>query len=103
MSEEEKKEEVKKEVEVKEEVKEEPKEDNSTIERANKAAERLEAATKAAAEIADKQEKILVEMKLGGKTEAGEPNKKVELSPEEYAEKVLKGEVNPLDVSDESK
>ena len=62
------------------------------IEAYNKAAERLENANKEAREIQKR-------MELGGNSDAGEiPEKEIPMTPEEYSQKVLSGEINPLEV-----
>ena len=67
------------------------------IDAANKAAERLEKANEEQKEILKKQEMLMAKNALGGKSEAGDtPQKKKELTPEEYSDAVLRGEVNPL-------
>ena len=59
------------------------------IDRANEAAVRMEDANKEKKELLDREERMKVEERLGGQTEAGE-QKKVE-TPEDYAEKILAG------------
>ena len=67
------------------------------IERANEAAERLEEANKKQEELLRRQEELAAETALGGRANAGMiPPKPAELTPQEYAEKVRAGEVNPL-------
>lgn len=69
----------------------------ATIDKANEAAERLERANKKKEELLLREEKLEVNRRLGGTSEAGATKlKKKELSPEEYADLVMKGEVNPL-------
>ena len=75
-----------------------PEEDSSSsmIDKANAAADRIEAANKEARELIQRGEAAQVETALGGTASAGKPVKKtkpVELTPEEYADKVLAGEV----------
>lgn len=67
------------------------------IDDTNLAAKRLEEATKAAEAERVKAEENYAKMKLGGGSMAGQqmPEAKKE-TPEEYHEKFLKGEVNPL-------
>lgn len=60
------------------------------ISKANAAAARQEEANKVHEALIAKQEAMLVEKTLGGKTEAGTGNK--EETPEEYAKKVMAGE-----------
>ena len=68
------------------------------IDRANDAAERLENANARKAELLEKEEKLLIERKLGGESEAGaQPVKPKEDTPEEYAEKVMANEVETKD------
>ena len=93
MTEEEKKEEPKE-----EEKKEEPVTPEETtpqastlVDDANLAAARLERANKEQAKLLARQEALKVEQTLGGKAEAGPV--KTELSDEEYAKKVLAGEL----------
>lgn len=67
----------------KSEEKEIPEADESVVERdlikeANETAERLEAANKEHAKLLEKQEKLAIEAKLGGKAEAGMPSKEEE-------------------------
>jgi len=67
------------------------------LERADKVAERLEAAIKINEEQIKRQEELSARLRLGGETEGFVQTKKpAELTPEQYAEKVLKGEANPL-------
>jgi len=68
-----------------------------TIDEANKAAERMEQATKTQKEENDRLEALQAKQILSGRAEAGqiaEPPKK--LTDTEYAEALEKGEVNPL-------
>ena len=65
---------------------------------ANTAAERLEAANKEKERLLKRDEDLEVRKRLGGHTlgiPQPEPVKKVD-TPEEYATKVLNGEINPL-------
>ena len=62
------------------------------IDKANEAAARLERANVEHAKLIQKQEALQVEKTLGGKAEAGQPPK--EETPEEYAKKVMAGEVD---------
>ncbi len=59
---------------------EDPKEDNSLIDDLNKATERMEEATKERNKTIEKEENLIVEKRLGGKSDAGEP------TPEEKKE-----------------
>ena len=81
-----------------EEVKE-TNENSSTdlIDKAKEQADRLEAANKKQEELLDRQEQILAKQALGGRSEAGQRTpEQVKLSDEEYAQKVMNGEANPL-------
>lgn len=86
-------EEDKKEPEEKQEETEEKEEGNELLEKAEAVAKRLETANK------EKEELLRVEQQLraSGVTEAGtqKPEAKPE-TPEEYADKVRRGEANPL-------
>ena len=77
--------------------KEEPKVEEEVIndiDRANVAAERLEAANKEKARLLVIEEKLAVQKALGGDSEAGaQTPKKKEETPEEYAKRMLKGDV----------
>ena len=69
------------------------------VDKANIAAERLEAANKKQEEILQRQEEFAAKQLLSGRTDAGDrPVKKEPLSDKEYSDKVMKGEVNPLGV-----
>jgi len=96
-----------------EEKKEEPKEEhttdnsgervqsetNSLLDRANETAQRLEEANKKTEELLNRQEQLMAKEALGGRSEAGKGSiKKEEISDEEFANKVLKGEINPLGI-----
>lgn len=83
---------------VKEEVKEEAKSETTPlIEQANATAERIEAANKKQEELLNRQEEILARQALGGRSDAGETaQEKTVITPQEIAQKVLKGEINPL-------
>lgn len=65
----------------------------SVIQSANAAAERAEAAVQAIQEQADRLEALQVAARLGGNTQAGQPNEPAEESAKEYADKVLRGEL----------
>jgi hypothetical protein len=65
-------------------------ESNSLIEQANNAAERLEAANKRSEELVKRNEQIVAEMRLGGRTFAGQANTK---TPEQEAEEIMNAEV----------
>jgi len=60
---------------------------------ANLAAERLEAANREKERLLIREEALRVEQTLGGKADAGEPAK-TEETPEEYAKKLMSGELN---------
>ena len=64
------------------------------VEGANLAAERMEAANAKAEELVARQEEAAAKMILGGQAEAGQAHvKPEEISDEEYANQVMKGEV----------
>ncbi len=83
----------------KEEEKETKTEKPSMIQDAENAAERLEKANAEKKELLDREEKILAERKLGGKSNYGETEKKKDPldDPVEYAKAIERGEVNPLE------
>lgn len=64
------------------------------IDKANSAAKRLESANEQTKALLDRQEQLAARSALGGVSEAGEVKKEVEISPQEYAQKVLRGELN---------
>lgn len=65
------------------------------IDKANKAAERLERATEKKQEVLDKEEALMTRQALSGRASAGNQEEKPpEISNKEYAEKVLSGELN---------
>ena len=67
------------------------------IERANKAAERMEKANEKHEELLEIQKDDAAVKALGGRAEAGtEPEKPKKLTDTEYAEALQRGEVNPL-------
>jgi len=67
------------------------------VDNAYDAAERLEEANEKQEELLERQEALFAKQLLSGKAEAGQkPQAPKELSDEEYAEKVLTGEINPL-------
>lgn len=67
------------------------------ISRAADAAKRLEEANIATEELVRRQEELAARNLLGGKSQAGETKEEEkELSPREYADKIFKGEINPL-------
>ena len=62
------------------------------IDDANLAAKRLEDANKVKAELLEKEERLLAERALGGRSDAGQaPPEKKEVTPSEYATEVLSG------------
>lgn len=63
------------------------------VAKANEAAERLEAANKVQAKLISRQEKIVVANTLGGQADAGTTQEVKEETPEEYAKKVVAGEI----------
>ena len=68
---------------------------NSPIERANLAAERLEKATEERNKLLDREEKFYANQKLGGRTEgAAQEAPKKEQTPQEYKDEVLLGKHN---------
>ena len=71
-------------------------ESSDLITQTNKAAERLEAANKIQAEQLKQQQELYTRMKLGGETGISPAEKPEVITDKEYAEKVLKGEVDPL-------
>ena len=71
---------------------------NDLIEKANLAAERLEAANKKQEELLDRQQNIMAKQILAGKAEAGiQPEKPKEESPEEYTRKFDEGKITFAD------
>lgn len=73
-------------------------EEITLIAKANEAAERLELANKKQEELLNRQEKLLAERILSGKSTGGDLliQEKKELTPEEAADLVLKGQLNPF-------
>ncbi len=102
IAEEEKKEEEKKEEEKPAEEPATPKVEDDTyeaedlIDKANLAAERIEKASEEMSKNLDRQERQSVEKTLSGKAKATGPQEKEE-TDEEYAERVMSGEVEPKD------
>ena len=97
----EEKEEVKEE-EKKEEVKEEKHTELPAIDKAIAAAARIEAANLKQEQLLIKQEAMMAKLILMGRGEAGAPQaEKKEETPEDYSEKLMAGEVNPLSEKDE--
>ena len=76
--------------EAKEEADDESADTQSPIEEANKAAERMEKANAETKKLLDRQEKIIAEQTLRGKATGGAP--KVEETPKQYADRVMKNE-----------
>lgn len=69
-------------------------EEASLIERANVAAERLEAANKEMQSILERQEALKARETLGGKTAGAEQQKEPkEIDPREYAKQALSGQI----------
>ncbi len=66
------------------------------IEDANLAAKRMEDANKEKRALLDREEELVAKRALGGTTEAGQQPVKKEISDVEYANKVDRGEANPL-------
>lgn len=66
------------------------------IQKANEAAERIEKANKEMDELLKKQELLLAEQRLQGRSFAGGENQPKKMTPEEYARAAMRGEVNPL-------
>jgi len=74
-----------------------PKEDKpvaTTIDDANLAAKRLEDANAEKKTLLDREEKLMAENKLSGKSDAGAVAPVVEETPEDYAKRVIAGELN---------
>ena len=69
---------------------------SSMIEEANKAADRLEKVTKDMKKENTKQEEILTERRLQGKSLGGGAPPKKELSPEDYADEFMESSDNIL-------
>lgn len=82
-----------------EEKKEETHKPISMIEEANEAAKRLEEANKVKKELLDREEKLLAEKKLGGKSVMNKEEKEIDPldDPVEYSKAVFMGKVNPLE------
>lgn len=72
-------------------------ENKNLVKEAEETVKRLEEANKKKEELLDREEKLKVKDVLGGSSDAGSvPEKPKELTAEEYAEKIDKGEANPL-------
>lgn len=65
----------------------------TAIDDANLAAKRLEDANKIKSDLLDREERLLAEAKLGGKSEGGEGSNTKEETPKEYKDKVMRGEI----------
>ena len=66
----------------------------SIIERADKAAQRIELANAELRKLLDEQEIVMAQQKLGGKTDAGQiPPTPTEETAREYSRKLLNGEL----------
>ena len=74
-------------------VKEVKKRADSLVDNANKAALRLEEANEKREELLDREERLRVEERLSGRTEAGQESKPKEESSVEYADRVLAGKM----------
>lgn len=67
-------------------------EEKTLLEKAEAAAERIEKATAAMAEMLERQEKIRADELLGGRSSAGQPAPEPkEETAKEYAERVMRG------------
>ena len=67
---------------------------SSLVDRAAEQADRLEAANKKQEELLERAEKLQALRELGGETSAGQaPEKPMELTPEEYKNKIMGGEI----------
>lgn len=64
---------------------------NDLITQANASAERLEKANTELKTLLEKQETILANERLGGRSLAGTPSLKKEESPKEYAQRIMRG------------
>ena len=70
----------------------------SIIDDARKAAKEIRAANEETRQLQQQQELLMAQQQLGGRSEAGQaPIPIKQISEIEYAEKVLTGEVNPLE------
>ena len=70
--------------------------DPSMIKEAKDAAAELRKANEEKKALLDREEKLMAEKALGGKGEMSSPEKPKEETPEEYAERVEKGEADPF-------
>ena len=66
------------------------------IDDANLAAKRMEDANKEKRELLDREEMLMAKRALGGTTEAGGTTVKKPETDEEYTERFLAGDVNPM-------
>ena len=83
-----------KEEDKKEETAEEEPSAADDVDRANRAAKRLEEANTKTEELVKRQEKLAVKSALGGSSDAGEPPAKPKVeSAEDYAKRVLANEI----------
>jgi len=83
--------------EVSPEAEPEVKKELPAVKAAREQAERIEAANKKTEELLERQENLLAQQSLGGQTETGAPMPKAApISDKEYAEKIMRGEANPL-------
>ena len=69
----------------------------SLIEEARVLAERLEKANAEQKALVERQERLLIEQRLGGKSFFSADQKKPEMTDLEYSKKVMAGEINPSD------
>lgn len=68
--------------------------EESLLSKSTKIAERMEEANKRAEEILERQEKLMAENILGGRSDAGQkPTPPKEETPQEYKDKVMRGEL----------
>ena len=67
-------------------------ETTTLVDEANTAAERLEKANERKTELLRQEEELMAKKALGGRAEAGQVEKK-ELTPQEYADEVMKGNI----------
>lgn len=76
-----------------------PVEELGLVQRAEKAAKEIQEANKKALEILEKNEEMFAKQLLAGRSNGGTVEEKPkELTPEEYANEVLNGRINPLKV-----
>ena len=69
----------------------------SLVEEARVLADRLERANAEQKALVERQERLLIEQRLGGKSFFSADQKKPEMTDLEYSKKVMAGEINPLD------